>query len=151
MKKIEIINQTTNKSFTFYDNGDKTILRDFEGFEYSDVKHAIEHVSGQPGAVYVTSSFGARRLTISGDVVGEDIYETRRDILEVLRQDGRLKLIKMETYDGLELQCEVEVIRVTSPYTHTIHSYLIEFIAPDWRIYSQELKNIEVEVLPDAS
>ena len=31
------------------------------------------------------------------------------------------------------------MVKVLNPYTHSVHSFLIEFKAPDWRFYSQVL------------
>jgi hypothetical protein len=61
-------------------------------------------------------------------------------MLVPMRQTGRIKLIKFTTYDDLELQCEAEIVKVLNPYTHGIHTFLIEAIAPDWRFYDQQEK-----------
>lgn len=141
MKKLTIVDQSTDNTFSLYDNYLGTILRKFEGFEYSSVKASIDDVSGRYGASYVNSKFGTRRLSIEGDIVSEDVYTLRRALVNVLRQTGTLKLIKFTTYDDLELQCEAEIVKFTEPYTHAIHTFLIEMIAPDWRFYSQTLKS----------
>lgn len=137
MKSIKITNQTTSDSFTFYDNDQDTILRTFDGFEYADVKLALDDVSGDPGATYVTSSFGRRNLSFQGDLVGSTIFSDRRDLLKVLRQTGTMKLFEMTTYDDLNLRFEAEVRRFTNPYTHQIHTFLFELVAPDYRFYEQ--------------
>lgn len=143
MKNLQIVNG--NKSFTFYDNANGTILRSFDGFEYGEVRDVIEDVAGNNGALYVTSRFGRRRLSWSGDLVGSDVFTLRRQMLSAMRQQGQLKLLKFTTYDDLELQCEVEIVKILNPYTHKIHTYLIEAIAPDWRFYSQEEYTVEVD------
>jgi phage-related protein len=144
MKSIAIVDQVSSESFTFYDNAGGTILRSFEGFEYAEVRHSIEEVAGERSAVYVTSKFGKRLVSWEGDLVSNDVFTLRRQLLSVLRQRGEMKLIKFTTYDDLDLQFEAEVIRVANPYTHKIHSFLIEVIAPDWRFYSQTEHEEEV-------
>lgn len=139
MKQITITDQDTSESFDFYDNSNNTILRQFDGFEYAEVKSVVENVAGQPGAVYVTSSFGRRRMSFQGDLVAgiPGVWAQRRNLLNVIKQRGRMKLFEITTYDDLKLQFEAEIIRFTAPYTHQIHSYLFELVAPDWRFYSQ--------------
>lgn len=137
MKTLTIIDQDTSDEFVLYDNGDETILRDFEGFEYPEVKSVIEDVAGKKSAVHVANKFGRRRFSIAGDIVGSDVFQTRRDLLALLRQTGNMKLIKMLTYDDLELQVEADITKVVAPYNHKIQSFLIEMAAPDWRFYSQ--------------
>lgn len=137
MKSIKITNQTTNDTFTFYDNDQDTILRRFDGFEYAEVKMALDDVSGDPGSTYVTSSFGRRNMSFQGDLVGSTIFSDRRDLLKALRQTGEMKLFEVTTYDDLQLQFEAEIRRFTNPYTHMIHTFLFELTAPDYRFYSQ--------------
>ena len=144
MKQIQIINQDTLETFTFYNNANGIILRSFEGFEYSSVRDAIEDISGKGGAVYLTSKFGRRLVSWSGDFVSASVFTLRRSLVAVLRQQGRMKLIKFTTYDELDLQFEAEIIKVVNPYNHSIHSFLIEVVAPDWRFFSQEEFEVEV-------
>lgn len=146
MKIFKITEQLNGDYFTFYDNAQGTILREFEGFEYASVKVAIDDVAGPYGSVYITSKFGARRFAIKGDLISDTIYALRQRLQKALRQTGTIKLIQFTTYDDLELQCEAEVVSVVSPYTHKIHEYLIEFKAPDWRFYSQELITQEMGI-----
>jgi hypothetical protein len=141
MKQIKITDQDTSQSFTFYDNSVGTILRSFDGFEYPEVLSSIEDVAGKGGAYYVNSKFGRRRLSFQGDLVGSNKFTQRRELLAVLRQRGTIKLFEITTYDDLELQFEAEIIRLTMPYTHQIHSFLFELQAPDWRFYSQTEDN----------
>jgi hypothetical protein len=133
------------ESFTFYDNANGTILRSFEGFEYPSVRDVIEDISGKGGATYVTSKFGRRLVSWSGDLVSSSVFTLRRTMLEALRQQGRMKLIKFTTYDDLALQFEAEITKVLNPYTHSIHSFLIEAVAADWRFFSQAEVEDEVE------
>lgn len=144
MLEITIIDQVTLEEFTFYNVGEKSILRQFEGFEYADVVNSIDLVAGERSAVYVNSKFGKRSLSIIGDLVGSDVFATRRELLAVLRQTGRPKLVKITTYDNLELQFEAEVVKFSAPYNHQVHSFLIEMVAPDWRFYSQTLHTQEI-------
>lgn len=139
MKNLTIIEQHDWNFFTFYDNDLGTILRDFDGFEYASVQESIDDVAGPYGSVYINSKFGTRRVAIKGDLLGADIFAKRRLLSKALRQTGVIKLVKFTTYDDLNLQFEAEVVKVINPYTHKIHTYLIEMIAPDWRFYSQDL------------
>jgi hypothetical protein len=138
MKQITITEQATGHYFTLYDNYLDTILRDFEGFEYPQTRPAIDDVAGPYGSVYITSKFGPRQFSISGDLVADDVFAQRRQMQKALRQTGTIKLLKFITYDDLALQCEAEVVKVINPYNHKVHTFLIEFVAPDWRFYSQE-------------
>jgi len=144
MKRITITEQSDNNSFTLYDNNLGSILREFEGFEFADVKYSIDDVAGPYGSTYITSKFGRRRLSLKGDLVGNNIFENRRLLFKALRQTGLMKLFTFTTYDDLNLQFEGEVVRMINPYTHKIHEYLIEIIAPDWRFYSQTLKSFDM-------
>lgn len=139
MKALTIIEQSTGDYFTLYDNDLGSILRKFEGFEFAEVKESIDDVAGPYGSVYVNSKFGRRRVTIEGDLVSSDVYSLRRNLSKALRQTGTIKLFKFTTYDDLNLQFEAEVTKLVNPYTHTIHTFMIEAIAPDWRLYSQDL------------
>lgn len=138
MKNLTIIEQLDGNQFTFYDNRLGSILNGFEGFEYPTVRPSIDDVAGEYGAVYVNSKYGTRRAAVRGDLVSDDVFGDRRLLLKALRQTGEIKLIKFQTYDDLLLQFEAEVIKVANPYTHKVHSFLIELLAPDWRFYSQE-------------
>jgi len=137
MKQIKITDQDTSESFTFYDNANGTILRSFDGFEYPEVLTSIEDVAGKGGAHYINSKFGRRRMSFQGDLVGADKFSQRRELLTILRQRGTMKLFEVTTYDDLLLRFEAEIIRLTMPYTHQIHSFLFELQSPDWRLFSQ--------------
>lgn len=144
MKQITIIEQADNNFYTLQDSGGKTLLRDFEGFEFADIRNSIDNVAGDYGAVYVNSKYGRRRMAIRGDIVASDVYEQRRLLNRSLRQTGVIKLLKFTTYDDLLLQCEAEVAKVLNPYTHKVHTFMLEFIAPDWRFYSQTLRSYDI-------
>lgn len=146
MKTITIIEQQDGNYFTFYDNNLGSILREFEGFEYGIVDESIDDVSGPYGSVYVNSKFNKRQVAIKGDLVSSDVFALRRQLVKALRQTGVIKLFKFTTYDDLQLQFEAEITKVVNPYTHMIHEFLIEAIAPDWRFYSQELKTVDIVV-----
>lgn len=144
MKMLTIIEQLNGDQFTFYDNRLGTILRSFEGFEYANVKASIDDVAGDYGGVYVNSKHGTRQFSIQGDLISDNVFELRRTLLKALRQTGTIKLLKFTTYDDLQLQCEAEITKLSNPYTHQIHTFLIQFLAPDWRFYSQELKTLNM-------
>lgn len=146
MKIIKVTEQQSGNYFTFYDNYLGSILREFEGFEYPETKVAIDDVAGNYGSVYITSKFGRRRFAIKGELISDDVFSLRHTLQKATRQTGQLKLVQFTTYDDRLLQCEAEVVKVNMPYTHRIHTYLIEFIAPDWRFYSQELVTREMAV-----
>ena len=137
MKILKVTNPTDGKSFTFYDNANSVILREFEGFEYAEVRNVIEDISGKQSAIYITSKFGRRRISWEGDLVSSDVFTLRRTMLAAMRQTAELKLIEFTTYDDLELRCEAEIVKVLNPYNHKVHTFLIEAICPDWRFYSQ--------------
>ena len=137
MKSIKIIDQDTNDSFELFDVSNDSLLRRFDGFEYAEVKLAVDDVFGVPGSTYVTSSHGRRRMSFQGDLVGANIFANRRNLLKAMRQTGKMKLFEVKTYDDLELQFEAEIARFTNPYTHMIHTFLFEIVAPDFRFYSQ--------------
>jgi len=141
MKQLTCTDVLNNKSFTFYDNSDDTIMREFEGWEYANPVVSVEDVAGQQSSVFVNSKFGRRRLAFIGDLVASDVFAQRREMLAAMRQTGRLKLFEGTTYDDLLIRFEAEVVRIVAPYTHQVHSYLIELVAPDWRFYSQTLKS----------
>jgi len=144
MKYIKVTNEINGSDFTFLDNGDDTIIEKLEGFEYPSVKSVVEDIPSTFGAVYVTSSFGRRRFSWAGDFVGNNPHSVRRNFGRVARQDGNLKLIEFETYDGLKLRCYADIVSILNPYTNALHRYLIEVVAPDCRFYSQE--EIEVDI-----
>jgi len=137
MKQIKITDQDSGSSYTFYDNSNGTILRRFDGFEYPEVLTSIEDVARQYGAYYVNSKFGRRRMSFQGDLVASDKFAQRRQLLTVVRQLGKEKLFEVTTYDDLLLRFQAEIIRLTMPYTHQIHSFLFELEASDYRFYSQ--------------
>lgn len=144
MKQITIIEQSDNNQYTLQDSGSKSLLREFEGFEFADIRNSIDNVAGDYGAVYVNSKYGRRRMAIRGDFLSSDVYTQRRLFNRALRQTGVMKLIKFTTYDDLLLQCEAEVSKLVNPYTHKVHTFLLELIAPDWRFYSQTLQSINI-------
>lgn len=113
-----------------------------EGFEYPSVNASIEDISGQSGAVYVNAKFGRRPLSWEG-VITSDVPVSRRSLINVCRA-GELKTITFETCDGLELQAEIEVLKLVMPYRIGRTKYLVEAVAPDSRFYSQELVSVDI-------
>ena len=144
MKNITIIEQLNGFQYTFFDTSHSSLLREFQGFEYAEAKVSIDDVSGAYGSVYITSKHSSRRFSIVGDLVGDTVFTNRRTVSNALRQTGTIKLIKFTTYDDLALQCEAEVVKYVNEYNHKIHTFLIEFQAPDWRFYSQELLSQDI-------
>ena len=134
MKSIIVSNGS--QQFTFHDNQSGTILREFEGFEFPTTRPVIEDIPARGGALYIGSQFGRRRLSWSGDLVSDTVYNLRRQLLAPM-EVGALKTLKFTTYDDLELQTQIEIQRILMPYTHMVHTYLVEAIAPDYRFYSQ--------------
>lgn len=113
-----------------------------EGFEYPSVNASIEDISGMSGAVYVNAKFGRRPLTWQG-VISSEVPLNRRNLIEACRA-GTLKTIEFESCDGLELQAEVEILKLVMPYKIGRTKYLIEAVAPDSRFYSQELISLDI-------
>jgi len=141
MKQLTVTDVANNQSFTFYDNSNGVIMREFEGWEYPTTNISVEDVAGAQSSVFVNSKFGRRRLSFIGDLVATDVFAQRRQMLAAMRQSGELKLFEGTTYDDLLIRFEAEIVKVVAKYTHQIHSYLIELVAPDWRFYSQTLKS----------
>jgi hypothetical protein len=127
MNTITIVDQSTQ--FEFENIGEMV------GFEYPEVISVIGDISGQGGAVYLASKFGRRRLSWQG-LLKEDVLSKRR-ALEMACKAGRLKTIKFTTCDGIAVQTQVEVERLTMPYKLGRTKYLIEATAPDWRFFAQ--------------
>lgn len=142
MKTIQLLDTIKNVNFIWYDNSNGVIIRDFAGFEYAQTNNSFQDLPSRLGAYYSASKFSTRRLSWGGDLVGANIFANRRLMLAPMSQDN-IKLLKFTTYDDLNLQCEVAIDKVVFPYTHSIHTFLIEAIAPDWRFYSQTLKSLE--------
>lgn len=143
MKEIRLLDGT--KEFVWFDNDRGVSLRKFAGFEYPSTRVAIEDFP-QDGSHYIDSKFGRRRLSWEGSLIDDlsvipyqTILAKRVDMTFPMKQGG-LKLLKFITYDNRPLQTEVEIERVTMPYTHEVHFYLIEAVAPDWRFFSQTLQ-----------
>jgi len=137
MKEITILNQVDSNQFTFYDNDNNIILSSFEGFEYPKVRESIEEVSGGKSAYHINTLNGRREFSFIGDIIGSTAFTLRRSLLNCLKL-GSLKLIKFTTYDDLELQCEAELISLNNPYNHSVHTFNLTFVAPDWRFFTQE-------------
>ena len=143
MKQITIEDLENNLDFTFYDNDSNSILREFEGFEFSNINLVVEELASN-GSFFAGSKFSKRRLSFTGDLISDTVFTLRRTMLSVMRQTGYLKLLKFTTYDDLELQCYVDIVKLINPYTHSIHTFLIEMVAPDWRFYSQTLNEATI-------
>lgn len=141
MKQITVLDEQNNIGFTFYDNALGTILREFEGFEFAESKVVTEDIAANGGS-YAGSKFGRRTVSWIGDLVNgssSTIFELRRLLGATLRQTGYIKLIKITTYDDLLLQFYADITKLVNPYTNSVHTFLIEAVAPDWRLFSQTL------------
>lgn len=127
----------TLNNFTFGTTTDDAVIRprSMEGFTYPTTRHVIEDLPSLDGAHFVISRFGRRRLAWEAEII-EDRYTARRNMLP---SQGALKTLYIETYDSLNLQTDVEVVSITSPYTAMEQIILIETVAPDYRLYSQTL------------
>lgn len=143
MKQITIIDG--DNEFSFYDNAEGTIMRQFEGFEYPVTRPVIEDIPARDGALYIANQFGRRRMSWQGDLVHSDVYTLRRQLLLPMNV-GQLKTMQFTTYDDLELQCEVAILNIIMPYTGKVHEYMIEVVAPDYRFYSQALHSFNTAV-----
>jgi hypothetical protein len=110
---------------------------EMEGFEYPSSRISIEDVSGARSSVYITSKAGRRRLSWQGVFIA-DFLESRRALESVLRQ-GSQKTIKFTTCDELDLQADVAIENLLTPYKLGRTKYIIEAVAADWRFYSQTL------------
>lgn len=124
--------------FTFYDNYGNIILSSFDGFEYPVVRDSVEDVSGKKSAYHQNSLFGKREISFTGDLIGSTVFTLRRSMLDYLGM-GSLKLLKFTTYDDLLLQCEGELDAIVNPYNHSVHTFKLSFVCPDWRFFSQTL------------
>lgn len=109
-----------------------------EGFEYPTTRPVIEDIPAREGALYLGSQFGRRPLSWQGTIKGLDVLERRRNLIKACRV-GYLKTIQFTTKDNLDLQAEVEILKILMPYQYTAIAYLIEAVAPDFRFYSQTL------------
>lgn len=137
MKSITFVNQDTLEEFVFQTNRSLgTMIGKVEGFEYPTVMPVIEDVPNAGGAVYITSKFGRRRIALTL-YIGEDCLDQRVELVKVLRQSGRQKLIKFTTLDDKLLQFEAEVVDLVNPYSAQPKPLLIQLIAGDYRFYSQ--------------
>lgn len=135
MKTIKITNTVSNIDFEV--TQDK--LAALEGWEYASVREVVEEVAGERSSVYITSKHGRRRFAFVS-YLKDQCDDDRRTMLRVLRQTGTLKLLEFTTLDDLALQTDVEILAIKYPYTNVKKPFLIELVAPDWRFYSQTLK-----------
>lgn len=124
-----------NNSFTF----EKLKLT---GFEYPEVINVVEDVGGRNGAIYIASKFSKRRLSWEG-ILQEDVLANRREMQKVIAA-GALKTLSFETCDGVEVQVDVEVERLTMPYYMGPTKYLIEAVAPDYRFFDQNVQTLSL-------
>jgi len=141
MLKIKVKDQLNNKEYEFFDNSESCVLNGFQGFDYPSVKSVVSDIPGRIGSALVASNYGRRIISWNGELVGNNVFAERREMLSAMRQVGEMKLIEFTTYDNLDLQCEAEITKVDSPYNHSIQAFLIEAVAPDFRFYSQTLHN----------
>lgn len=99
-----------------------------EGFEYPNVRSVFVDPPSRPGSLFINSLFGRRPLSWQG-VIDENIQANRRALSSVCTP-GNLKTIEFQTCDGVELQAEVEILKLLMPYRKDRCVYLIQAVAP---------------------
>jgi hypothetical protein len=109
---------------------------ELDGWEYPDVKTVIDEVAGKQSGVYITSKHAPRVFSFKG-IKTMSLAQRRSTLLQVLRQRGSIKLLTFTTLDSVNLQAEVEVMKILWPYSNLRIPFLIELKAPDWRFYAQ--------------
>ena len=149
MKTLKITDQETTKNFTFYvaNKNNGAVLKTLEGFEYPSVRTTIEDVAGRKSSVYVNSKFGRRVMTVTAYLFGDnttDLFARRNSFLEVIRQEGYMKLIQFTTFEDIALQCYAEVTKLLNPYSKNNKPLMFELVSPDYRFYSQTESTDEV-------
>jgi hypothetical protein len=132
MKSLKISDITSGESIEF----DQDEIGVCEGFEYPSVVESIEDVAGKQSAIFITSKFGRRLLSVTA-LKKVQTYAERISMLGVFKQDGIMRLLEFTTLNDLDLRAEVAISKVLYPYNKVRKPFLLEMIAPDWRFYSQ--------------
>lgn len=145
MNYIRVTDVENSVNFQFENTkADGCLLSDLQGFEDSVAINVIEDVASPIGAVGVNTKSGRRILTFTARFTC-DVLDQRRDMLAALRRTGFLKLIEFETVDGLDLQCMAFFDKLNAPYSAALNKpMLVQFSAPDPRLYSQTLHTTTV-------
>ena len=111
-------------------------IADLEGFEFATIRSVYVDPPNRSGALYINAIPGKRMLSWRG-LIKTNIGANRR-LLAAICHPGNLKLLKFTTADGLALQTYAEINKLLNPYREQRSPYLVEFIAPDYRFYSQQ-------------
>lgn len=112
-----------------------------QGIEYPEISSVVVSVPGRSGQFYLNSDYEKRVL--SWDGLANTLAE-RRAILGI--QIGSLKTLKFNTCDNLSLQADIEITRIIMPAKHGRQKYMIQALAPDYRLLGQELKTASTAV-----
>lgn len=139
MKTIEIIDGSNSFEIT------EDMIISVDGFEYPSVRNITRDVAGRVGAMRVNSSFGRRGIGISAVLPYADKYNKRFELLKAMSQNGTMKLIKFTTFDNKYLQFYGEITKLLNPYSSLRKPFMIEIVAPDFRLYSQTLNEFTTE------
>lgn len=128
METIEIVND--DHSFVCEHIANPT------GFEYPETRLVMEDIPSRDGSLYIGSRFGRRNLSWRGLILHPDTRDKRRNLIQACRV-GQLKTILFELCPGLDVQTDIEIVRLTMPYELNRSPYLIQAVAPDYRFFSQ--------------
>lgn len=128
--EIKITDTQLSEEYTF-----SGIISQMAGWEYPEAIVVVEDIAGD-GAVGVNSKFGRRNCSFVY-IPDCDVLEERDQILKVMRQDGKLRLVEFTDINERNLQFEAYIKRVLMPYTNMRKPILVELEAPDYRFYSQ--------------
>jgi hypothetical protein len=137
METIEIIND--EHSFVCEHLAEPT------GFEFPETRLVMEDIPSRDGSLYIGSRFGRRNLSWKGLILHPDTRDKRRNLVQACRV-GQLKTILFELCPGLDVQTEIEVVKLTMPYELNRSPYLIQAVAPDYRFFSQSEISINTEI-----
>lgn len=126
-----------------------------QGLEMPAIRLPIVERPNFDGASVPNQLYGGRAITLEGKVVGSTVaeYRSRREALisavKIYRPAGVLTPItfKFKTMTDLELQVEVFSRKPTIPDKFlTSADYSLELFAQDYRIFSQELHQIRLNI-----
>lgn len=147
------LTDTDGNTFAFDNLIAGTVINQYEGFEFAETRPVIEDIPNNDGASYITSQFGRRRLSWSGEILydNDDAAKAARRNLQWVCRQGSLKTMTFTTYDSLTLQAEVEIINLIMPYKKGRNAFQIEAVAPDFRFYSQTLSSQNTQVTTGSS
>lgn len=143
MKYVKITDEQRGYSYQFTDGlQHNMILNGFVGWEYPTPIVSVDDVAIL-SAVGVHSKFGRRLFSFTINLTC-DFMLIRDQVIRALNQNGRMKLIEFETLDGKEVQCYAYVNKFNAEYVNYTNAMYLEFVAPDYRFYSQEIHTEEI-------